>query len=131
MDCILITLVDDQVAIVAVEGDVDVAVAPELRAEFGSLVSAGYHHLIVDLQRVTFIDSSGLGALVVALKRTREQHGSMQVVCAQERVIKLFRLTGLIDVFGIHANVADALAVPRTAVAGGGQELNRSHARRA
>ena len=92
---------------------------------------AGYRHLVVDLQRVTFIDSSGLGAVVGALTMTREHHGSMQVVCAQERVIKLFRLTGLIGVFGIHANVADALAVPRTAVVRGGQELDRPHARRA
>lgn len=58
-----------------------------------------------------FIDSSGLGVLVVALRRLQESGGSVHLVCHHDNVIRAFRLTGLLSVFPLHASCDEALAV--------------------
>jgi anti-sigma B factor antagonist len=97
--------------IVEVGGEIDVYSAPALRDQLNALVAAGHHHLVVDMQGVEFLDSTGLGVLVGGLKRVRTQGGSLHLVCSQERVLKVFRITGLTKVFSIHDSVDEALAV--------------------
>lgn len=65
--------------------------------------------LIVDLTDVSFIDSTGLGVLVTALKHTREAGGSLDVVVAAPRVLKVLALTGLDVVIPLHATLDEAL----------------------
>ncbi|MCW2545929.1 MAG: anti-sigma-factor antagonist domain protein, partial [Mycobacterium sp.] len=55
-------------------------------------------------------DVTGLGVLVGGLKRVRAHEGSLRLVCTQERILKIFRITGLTKVFPIHASVAEALS---------------------
>jgi anti-sigma B factor antagonist len=59
---------------------------------------------------VTFLDSTGLGVLVGRLKLVRNQSGWLRLVCSNERILRVFRITGLDKVFGIHASLDDALA---------------------
>ena len=80
------------------------------------LVGGGQCHLILDLENVEFMDSTGLGVLVGALKRVRNHDGSLSVVRTQENIIKIFRITGLSRVFPFHANVAAASAAPAALV---------------
>jgi anti-sigma B factor antagonist len=56
-----------------------------------------------------FLDSTGLGVLVGGLKRVRGHDGSLQLVCTQERLLKIFRITGLSKVFAIHGSQSEAL----------------------
>ncbi len=70
------------------------------------------HHIVVDLEKVDFLDSTGLGVLVGGLKRVRSHDGSLQLVCTHEKILKIFRITGLTKVFPIHSSVADAIAAP-------------------
>jgi anti-sigma B factor antagonist len=97
-------------AIVDVAGEVDVHTAPELDAVISSLIAEGNPRVIVDLSSVEFLDSTGLGVLVKALKRVRETDGSLDVVASADRITKVFRITGLDAVIGIYASVDDALA---------------------
>ena len=76
-----------------------------LRELLIDLVSKDNHQLIVNLERVEFLDSTGLGVLVGGLKRVRAHDGSLNLVCTQERMLKLFRVTGLTKAFGIHETV--------------------------
>jgi anti-sigma B factor antagonist len=94
---------------VNIEGEIDVYTAPTLREHLSDLVADGRHHLILDLEGVQFLDSTGLGVLVGGLKRVRSQDGTLELVCTQERILKVFRITGLTKVFPIHASVPDAL----------------------
>jgi anti-sigma B factor antagonist len=96
--------------IVEVGGEIDVYSAPTLRDQLNGLVAAGHHHLIVDMQGVEFLDSTGLGVLVGGLKKVRAHDGSLQLVCNQDRLLKIFRITGLAKVFTIHASAEAALA---------------------
>jgi anti-sigma B factor antagonist len=98
------------VPIVAVTGEVDVYSAPALKDKITELIESGDRTLIVDLGSVAFLDSTGLGALVEARTATTEAGGAMPVVCDQERILKLFTITGLDHVFTLHPSIGDAVA---------------------
>jgi len=96
--------------VVEVGGEIDVYTAPVLRERLNDLVGEGHHHLVVDMENVDFLDSTGLGVLVGGLKRVRAHDGSLHLVCTQEKILKVFRITGLTKVFPIHSSVDDAVA---------------------
>ena len=96
--------------VVEVGGEIDVYTAPKLREQLVDLVADGKYHLIVDMENVDFLDSTGLGVLVGGLKRVRAHEGSLRLVCTQERILKIFRITGLTKVFPIYSSVAEAVA---------------------
>ncbi|MFI5905880.1 STAS domain-containing protein [Dactylosporangium sp. NPDC051541] len=96
--------------VLEVGGEVDVYTAPRLREKLVELVEQGARHVVVDLSRVEFLDSTGLGVLVGALKRLRAVNGTFGLVCAHERLLKIFRITALDRVFQLYDTVADAIA---------------------
>jgi anti-sigma B factor antagonist len=96
--------------IIEVGGEIDVYTAPKLRERITELVDEGYRKLIIDLEKVEFMDSTGLGVLVGGLKRVRTNEGSLELICTQERLLKIFRITGLGKVFAIHSSQAEATA---------------------
>ena len=98
--------------VVHVGGEIDVYTAPLLRERLDQQVAAGRHHLVVDLEEVTFMDSTGLGVLVGRLKLVRDQDGRLRMVCTQERILKVFRITGLDKVFHIFDSVDEAARTP-------------------
>ena len=98
------------VTLVRARGDIDLYSAPTLRTQLLELIAAGQRCLVVDLSEVTFLDSSGLGVLVGALKRVRADDGWVRLVCPDERLFKLFRVTGLTKAFTIHATTEAAIS---------------------
>jgi anti-sigma B factor antagonist len=94
--------------VLEVSGEIDVYTAPQLRERLIALVEDGARQVVVDLSRVEFLDSTGLGVLVGALKRLRGVNGDLSLVCAQERLLKIFRITGLDRVFTIRDSVEAA-----------------------
>jgi anti-sigma B factor antagonist len=91
-----------------VSGEIDLATAPQLREAVLDLIQNGSYQVLVDLRGVEFMDSTGLGVLVGALKRLREQEGDLALVCTEGPVLKILTLTGLDRVFPIHRDVAEA-----------------------
>jgi anti-sigma B factor antagonist len=107
--------VDDSRApftVLAVSGEVDVYTAPRLRERLVDLVSQGHRQIVVDLEGVDFLDSTGLGVLVGGLKRLRSHGGDLSLVCTQARILKVFEITGLTTVFSIAETVDEATATP-------------------
>jgi anti-sigma B factor antagonist len=98
--------------VVEVRGEVDVYTASVLRGKLLEVIDRGAHHLVADLQQVDFLDSTGLGVLVGALKRLRMSGGDMSLVCDNEKLLKIFRITGLDRVFALHQSVESATAAP-------------------
>ena len=97
-------------AIVDVKGEIDVYTAPKLREKLIELVSEGSYDMVVNLEGVDFLDSTGLGVLVGALKRVKAHDGSLSLVCTQDKILKIFKITGLTKVFPIHSSVDEATA---------------------
>src|SRR5712671_6968456 len=98
------------IEVIDVRGEIDMYTAPRLRELLIDLVSTGSYQLVVNLDKVGFLDSTGLGVLVGALRRVRAHDGSLDLVCTQQRILKIFRITGLTEVFGIHQTVDQAIA---------------------
>jgi anti-sigma B factor antagonist len=96
------------VVIAAVTGDVDIFTVARLRECLSGLADGG-RTLIVDLNRVTFIDSAGLGALVGAARRAAAHGGSLHAVCARPQTRELLWLTGVDRRIPLAATVDGAL----------------------
>jgi anti-sigma B factor antagonist len=95
--------------VVEVQGEVELHSASQLRDELLRASEAEHPCVVVDLSRVTFIDSTGLGVLVGALKRVREK-GALSLVCPQRQVRRVFEITGLTTVFPMFDNLEAAVA---------------------
>ncbi len=111
-------------AVLAPCGEVDLATAPAVRGRLHELADGGARHLVVDLARVSFLDSIGLGVLVAAYRRLRDRDppGSLRLAGASDRVARVLELTGLLGIMPVHASVeaARAAADPPAAAAVGG-----------
>src|SRR3954469_923313 len=100
----------EDVSVLAVLGELDVATAPHFRRGVGGLLSGEARHLAVDLTETDFLDSSGLGALVWALFRMRAAGGDMVVVNDDDGTIRAtIAMAGLADLIPLERTLEDAL----------------------
>lgn len=95
-------------AIVDVAGEVDVFTAPKLREQIIGLLTGGRDRIVVNLENVDFMDSTGLGVLVGGLKRVKEKDGTLALAGAHGTVLRVLSVTGLISVFPLHESVEQA-----------------------
>lgn len=104
------TATRDGQVVVSAAGELDYATAPELRAKLEALVCEERPaHLILDLEGVSFCDSSGLQALIAGLKRVEDSDGLLVLACVPEGVHRLLHTTGLEHVFTIYPSVDEGL----------------------
>jgi anti-sigma B factor antagonist len=82
-------------AVVTPRGEIDLVTQLQLKQHINELVVNGHVDIVVDLNETTFLDSTGLGALIGARRQTHAFKGSFAVVCVHERILKLFRITGI------------------------------------
>lgn len=108
MDLSLSTRESAGTHIVDVDGEIDVSTSPKLRERLVGLVNAGATRVVVNLEHVEFIDSTGLGVLVGVLKRLRARDGSLSIVCSEAGLLRVFTITGLEKVFAIYPSVESA-----------------------
>ncbi len=101
---------DGELAHVVVQGELDVAAAPTLRERLHATVDRSTGAVIVDLLGVTFIDSTALGVLIGTKERADERGIDLRLVVHEARIIKIFEITGLTELFSISATVAEASA---------------------
>ena len=85
--------------VIEVEGQVDLYSAPELKECAAKVIDGGARRVVVDLSRVTFMDSTGLGVLIGMLKRLRAARGTLALVITSYDVERLLELTGLDGTF--------------------------------
>lgn len=86
--------------VVCLEGDLDAEHAAEVREHLGDLILAsGALTIVIDMQHVTFVDSTGLGVLVGAVRRLRERGGDLVLSAPSPAVLRAIEVSGLGDVF--------------------------------
>ena len=100
----------ERAMVVEVAGELDLHSAPQLRAEIGRSLENKSSRIVIDLAGVTFLDSTGVGVLVGALKRAREADGDLHFCNAQSRVRRVFEITGLIGALPLFDTRDEALA---------------------
>ena len=96
--------------ILSPQGEIDFATGPQLKNALTELLVAGEVNLVVDLLGVDFIESTGLGALIGGRRRAHALKGSLVLVCTEDQMLKVFRITGLDKVFAIHDSIEAATA---------------------
>jgi len=101
--------IDGGVTVVAPSGRLDVAGAPALKAAIGDAVKMGVPRLIIDLEGVSFVDSTGLGSVIAALKMVRSSKGDLRLAAPNQQVRVVLELTTLDRVFAYYPTVEDAL----------------------
>jgi anti-sigma B factor antagonist len=103
--------------VVTITGEVDIRTAPELRDRLSTLLETGTDRLVLDLERVDFLDSTALSVMVGAHKRLARQGSSLGLVCTNESVLRVLNVTGLSRIFDVHDTLDGALGL--TVDAGG------------
>ena len=88
--------------VITPKGEIDLVSQVDLKQLINDLVVEGHVDLVVDLGDTTFLDSTALGALIAARRLTHTFKGSFALVCAEDRLLKLFRITSLDKFFAIH-----------------------------
>jgi anti-sigma B factor antagonist len=106
----LTTVKDGAVAVFALSGTLDIATSPTLRAALLEAADRDDHEMIVDLTQLEFLDSTGLGALIGAHKRASEHGGAVRLVAHEGQILRLLRITGLLEVFSVYPNLDAALS---------------------
>jgi anti-sigma B factor antagonist len=97
--------------VIVLSGEIDMATAPALQAVL--LARDGTHPLVVvDFTNVSFIDSTGLSALILGFEHLRKHGGDLRLAGLQPQSRTVLEVTGLTEVFSIHENVEDAVSWP-------------------
>lgn len=98
----------DQYRVLRPTGDLDVYTVGSLRDALGRMVEEETTRVVVDLDGVPFMDSSGLGALMGGVRRLREAGGDLAIACTREQHLKLFTITGFGEGVSIAPTVEEA-----------------------
>ena len=101
--------VSPNVSVVSLNGALNARSAEEAKQNFRNLVEEGITQVIVDLNEVPFIDSSGLAALVSGLKTLGGEASNLKLAAPQSQARLLFELTMFDRVFEIHDTIDDAI----------------------
>jgi anti-sigma B factor antagonist len=100
---------DNNVSLIRLNGRLDARTSLEVKAALQELLKdQGHRKIIIDLEEVPFIDSSGLAALVSGLRLARENKGDIVLSGAQSQAQIVFRLTMLDRIFAIHPTAEEA-----------------------
>ncbi|TMC83236.1 MAG: STAS domain-containing protein [Chloroflexi bacterium] len=97
------------ISVVVPTGRLDVAGAPALKDAIGELVKNGPPRVVIDMEGISFVDSTGLGSVISALKQVRGSQGDLRLAAPNQQVRVVLELTTLDRVFPYYATVEEAL----------------------
>jgi anti-sigma B factor antagonist len=100
--------------VVALAGEIDLSNHVALRTALNDLIVGGSVDLVLDLTDVTFMDSTGLGAMIGTRRRVHAFQGSLAIVLTNDAILRVFEVTGLDKVFDLYDSRAAALRKPDT-----------------
>ncbi len=99
----------DDVTIVAIEGRFDAVTAPQIKSDLYKLIEGGAIRMVINLEKMDFIDSAGLGVLVGCLRRTAAEGGDLRLAAVPPFCRSIFELTRLTRVFDVTESQAQAV----------------------
>lgn len=101
---------DAGVSVIAPSGRLDVAGAPALKDAINEAVRNGTPKVVIDMEGVSFVDSTGLGSVISALKQIRNTQGELRLAAPNQQVRVVLELTTLDRVFPYYASLEEALS---------------------
>ena len=82
-------------------GEIDLVTAPQVEEPLFELLNSGFRHVVLDLQRVTFMDSSGVRVLITAHRRAEDLDAGLSILVGPSRVRQTLELSGAIDYLAV------------------------------
>ena len=101
--------VDARTSVIAVDGDLDLSTAPQLKWMLVDSLDAGQLQLVLDLSQTSFMDSTALGVLI-GVNRSLKPGSRLAIVCPRTKVLKIFELSGMDGAFSVFDTLEDGLA---------------------
>ena len=98
------------IQILDVNGEIDLYNAPQIKELINKLIDEKKYNVIINLDRVSYIDSSGIGALISSLSNLKKYQGGLKIINVSGSVRKVFELTKLTSFFEIYDNEQDAVS---------------------
>lgn len=86
---------------VQLRGEIDVYTAPALREKLIPLTEQAGNNIKVDLEEISYLDSTGLGAFIHAYKSSKQHNSEIEIIHVKDRVFRLFQVTGLNDIMEV------------------------------
>ena len=99
----------DDIIILDITGEIDLYNAPEIKDIINKLIEEQKYNVIINLEKVSYIDSSGIGALISSLSNLKKYQGGLKIINVYASVRKVFELTKLTSFFEIFDSEEDAL----------------------
>lgn len=98
------------IVILDINGEIDLYNAPEIKDIIAKLIEEKKYQIVINLEKVSYIDSSGIGALISSLSNLKKYQGGLKIINVAGSVRKVFELTKLTSFFEIFDAEADAVA---------------------
>ena len=98
----------EKYVIISIEGEVDTYTSPKVKSDIIKEIEE-YNNIIISMEKVKFIDSTGLGVLIGVLKKIKEKDGKMVIVSPNTYINQIFEITGLYKVFKIVNSLNEAV----------------------
>lgn len=95
--------------VIAPEGRVDLPLARSIEETAAYLLDEGHTRLVIDLSAVTYMASAGLKALLTSMRRAQSLRGDLKIAALQQRVLEIFEMAGLDQIFTVYGTVAEAV----------------------
>jgi anti-sigma B factor antagonist len=91
----------DGLVVVRARGEIDLATAPEVQSRAVALLDQGHEHVVIDLRRVSFIDSMGISALLSATQRARELGARFSVILGDKSAMRALDIAGVLGMLDL------------------------------
>ena len=101
---------NDNISIIDINGEIDLYNAPEIKDVINALIAEQKVNVIINLEKVSYIDSSGIGALISSLSNLKKYQGGLKIINVFASVRKVFELTKLTSFFEIYDSEEEALS---------------------
>ena len=103
----------DGVSVLVIEGEIDLYASPQLREKFDEMVEGGVKAIVVNLEKVSYIDSSGLATFIEAYQKLTAKEGKLILCHLTETVRSVFEIARLEDVLTLAGNESEALELAK------------------
>ena len=97
------------IPVLDVDGEIDIYTTPQFKEAVAGVIEEGRRGIIINMSRVSYMDSSGFGTLLSATKRLRALNGSLHLVGCNDAISRMLQITRLNTIFGVHPTERDAL----------------------
>ncbi len=104
----------DGIAVLDVAGELDIYTSPKFQSAIEDLMHNGHSHLVINLQKTSYLDSTALSVLSSALKQARGARGNLGLIYNQPEIEKIFTITGLHEIFPVFRSEVEALNTAKT-----------------